>query len=108
MSIATVPHHHESYLGHVRHGVIVLDTPTPLIEGEPVRIEKLTELQTGTALMDKLKQFDELIKKWDQEDMHVTDDDVMAFQADLAKDRGLGISNEQELEAILLDDDKQK
>ena len=106
MSIAALPNKHETYLGHVRHGMIVPDVPIPLAEGTPVRFEKLQEVEPETTLAEKRKQFDELINKWDEEDANVTDEEAMAFQQELAKDRGLRFHSDKELEAILLHDDE--
>jgi hypothetical protein len=104
MSIAAVPNHNETHLGHVRRGVIVPDSPVPLVEGAPVRFEMLPETLPEITLAEKLKALDALVKKWDEEDAHVTDDEVKAFLQELEKERGLRFHSEKELEALLLDD----
>lgn len=89
MSIAAVPNSRETYLGHVRHGMIVPDAPIPLAEGTPVRFEMLADTQPEPSLAEKLKAFDELVKKWDEEDALLTEEQQDALRKALEENRGL-------------------
>lgn len=102
MSTAIVPSQPETYLGHVRRGVIVLDTPMPLVDGSPVRIQMLQPLQPPLTQTEKTEKFRSLMQKWNEEDAQVTDDEVRAFQKELEEERGR-FRDDEDLESLLLD-----
>jgi len=103
MSTAVRPNHPETYLGHVRRGVIVLDTPMPLLDGARVRIEMLPSIQPPLSQTEKAEKFRLLMQKWNEEDARITDDEVRAFQKELEQERGLQFRDETDLESLLLD-----
>lgn len=81
-----------SYVGHVKNGVIVLDTVVPLTEGLAVRIEPLghdasTSVRDGRA--DQLQRMQTLFAQWDEEDGKLSDEDADRLHIALQQNRGL-------------------
>jgi len=63
--------------------------PVPLIEGTPVRFEVLQAAEPETTLVEKLKAFEELMRKWDEEDAQLNEEQQDAFREALEENRGL-------------------
>ncbi len=81
-----------SYLGHVKNGVIVLDTNVPLQDGQAVRVEPLasgadTPLDSERA--ERVRMLQELFTAWTEEDAQLTDEEADRLRNALEQDRGL-------------------
>ena len=81
-----------SYVGHVKNGVVVLDTVVPLAEGQAVRVEPLASRPESpvdparTELLAKMKQtFD----AWTEEDGKLSDEEADCLHIALQQNRGL-------------------
>ena len=82
-----------SYTGHVKNGVVVLDTGIPFSEGQAVRVERLTPRDDVSAadgeraeLLARMKQaFD----TWTEEDSKLSDEEADRLHIALEQNRGL-------------------
>jgi hypothetical protein len=87
----TTPQFRETvYFGHVKNGVILLDTEASLPEGQAVRVEALPEqpaISEETA--DRLQRMRTLFAQWREEDGHLTDDQAERLETALQQNRGL-------------------
>ena len=81
-----------TYTGHVKNGVIILDTEITLSEGQAVRIEPLSQEAT-TPITDEratqLLRMNTLFSQWDEEDGQLSDEDADRLQLALQQNRGL-------------------
>lgn len=67
------------YVGHVKNGVVVLDTPVCLTEGQTVRVEPLgekMETQTDIEPTDRVQQLRQLFAEWIEEDGKLSDEEA--------------------------------
>ena len=81
-----------SYIGHVRNGVVVLDSQIPLADGQAVRVEPLghgTQRQIDTERADRVRQLQELFAEWTEEDGKLSDEEADRLHAALGQSRGL-------------------
>ena len=82
-----------SYLGHVKNGVVVLDVHVSLQDGQAVRVEPLGQ-ETGNQLemahADRVRQLQQLLGEWTEEDGKLSDEDADRLHAALENNRGLG------------------
>ncbi len=80
-----------TYRGHVKNGVVVLDTEVTLTEGQEVRVEpiqpKLQPLADSQAA--KLEEMKRLFAQWDEEDRQLSDEEADLLQIALEQNRGL-------------------
>jgi hypothetical protein len=81
-----------SYIGHVRNGVVVLDGPVTLREGQVVRVEPIGE-KMGTPpdieRTDRVQQLQQLFAKWTEEDGELSDEEADGLRTALEQSRGL-------------------
>lgn len=83
-----------TYLGHVKDGVIILDTQVVLAEGQAVRVEPVREVgpTSGSAERDQqLQAMKNIFTQWDEEDRSLTDEEAERLQIALACSRGLSL-----------------
>lgn len=87
-------------LGHVKNGVVVLDTQVNLEEGTPVRVETLV----GDEQQRRAERYQQLLRRlneWNEQDAandgHLGD----VLQEGLAADHGIRFRDDGELEKIL-------
>jgi hypothetical protein len=81
-----------SYVGRVRNGVVVLDGPVNLREGQVVRVEPIGEkmgTQGGIDRTDRLQQLQQLFAEWTQEDAKLADEEADRLRTALEQSRGL-------------------
>ncbi|MGL6073162.1 MAG: hypothetical protein ACRC8S_03260 [Fimbriiglobus sp.] len=87
-----------TYLGHVKNGVIILDAPASLTEGQAVRVEPLPKVQP-TPISDEraeqLKRIQALFAQWREEDSSLSDEEGEALQEALRNNRGLSFETPQ-------------
>jgi hypothetical protein len=80
------------YLGHVKNGVIILDTHVSLTEGQAVRVEPLKQEQSTPISDERVEQLNRmktLFAQWDEEDSKLTDEEADRLQNALQQNRGL-------------------
>lgn len=71
-----------SYLGHVKNGVVVLDTLMPFHEGQIVRVEPLkNEIDQA-----KIHQLEQLFALWTEEDARLSPEEADCLQNALANE----------------------
>jgi hypothetical protein len=72
-----------AYLGHVKHGVIILDTDAVLTEGQAVRVlplpMELSTTPTGERA-EQLQRMKTLFAQWDEEDQSLSDEEAARLQ----------------------------
>jgi hypothetical protein len=82
------------YVGHVKNGVIVLDSHASLKEGQAVRIEPI-HLSTPTLSADErteqIQRMKALFAQWNEEDRLLSDEDAELLQNALNQNRRLSI-----------------
>ena len=82
----------ESYIGHVKNGVIVLDVNVALRDGQAVRIEPLgqkTESEPDMTLAERVRQLQQILAEWNAEDGKLSDDVADRLRVALQQNRGL-------------------
>ena len=72
-----------SFTGHVRNGVVILDTLVELSEGQAVRIEPMPEVT------ERVLQVQQLFDQWTREDAQLTLDEADRLHIALEQSRGL-------------------
>jgi hypothetical protein len=86
------------YLGHVRNGVVILDTSTLLADGQVVRIEPLKQEPTTPKVDDQTERLNRMVtlfRQWDEEDRFLPDEEADRLQKALENNRRLSFhSNE--------------
>ena len=80
----------QTYTGHVKNGVIVLDAQVTLDEGQAVRVEPLTDSPLAALQAQRVHQLQELFAEWTEEDGRLTDEDADRLRTALQQNRGLG------------------
>jgi hypothetical protein len=80
-----------SYIGHVKNGVIVLDSNVALNDGQAVRVEPLP----ATALKhlepaDRVRRLQQLLAEWTEEDGKLSGEEADRLHSALSQDHGLG------------------
>jgi hypothetical protein len=81
-----------SYIGHVKNGVVVLDGPVSLREGQVVRVEPIGEkigTQPDIERTDRVRQLQQLFAEWTEEDGKLSDDEADRLRTALEQSRGL-------------------
>lgn len=81
-----------SFTGHVRNGVVVIDTLASLAEGQAVRIEPLAEAVEGTldhVRTERVLQVQQLFDQWTREDAQLPLDEADRLHIALEQSRGL-------------------
>jgi hypothetical protein len=81
-----------SYLGHVKNGVIVLDTNVPLQDGQAVRVEPLAsgaDTRVDAARAESVRKLQELFTAWTDEDAQLTNEKADRLRNALERDCGL-------------------
>ena len=81
-----------SYLGHVKNGVVVLDTQVALNDGQAVRVEPLgpgTGAKLDTERADRVRQLQQYFAEWTVEDGKLSDAEADRLHAALEQNRGL-------------------
>ena len=61
--------------GFVKNGVVVLDTPLVLKEGQAVRVEPLAQSSLDTERYERVRQLQQLFAEWTEEDGKLTVED---------------------------------
>ena len=82
-----------SYIGHVKNGVVVLDAPFALNEGQAVRIDPLAqdkEKPLDAERAERVRQMQQLFAEWTEEDGRLTDEEADRLRTALERNRGLG------------------
>ena len=80
----------QTYTGHVKNGVIVLDAPIALDEGLAVRVEPLTQPAFDADRAERVRQLQHLFAEWTEEDARLTDEEADRLRTALAQGRGFG------------------
>jgi hypothetical protein len=80
-----------SYRGHVKNGVVILDTEVMLSEGQEVRVEPLhpNSQPVGDAQAVQLDEMKKVFAQWDEEDNQVPDEVAEEFHQSLQENHGL-------------------
>jgi hypothetical protein len=82
----------QSYLGHVKNGVVVLDSGVCLAEGQAVRVEPIGQTP-ATALegddTGRLRRLQELFAEWTEEDSKLSENDADLLRSALEQNHGL-------------------
>jgi hypothetical protein len=78
-----------SYTGHVQEGIIVLDAHVSLGEGQPVRVQPLTNEVIEQEKKARLEQLKHLFNLWTEEDSTLSDEEADRLGIALDKNRGL-------------------
>jgi tRNA(fMet)-specific endonuclease VapC len=81
-----------AHLGHVKNGVVVLDTPLQLKEGQAVRVEPVEdemERQADTDRADRVRGLQQLFAEWTEEDARLSDEEADRLRTALEQNRGL-------------------
>src|SRR5262245_56134451 len=81
------------YIGHVKNGVIILDAPTSLTEGQAVRVEPLEQGADASRAMDsavRIQQLQRLFAEWTEEDGKLSGEEADRLHAGLEQTSGLG------------------
>lgn len=80
-----------AYRGHVKNGVVVLDTEIPLSEGQEVRVEPIPPKgQHDTdARAAKIEEMKRLFAQWDEEDGQLSDEEADRLHIAIQQNRGL-------------------
>jgi len=91
MSSIEIPSQSASfYIGHVRNGVVVLDTNTSsLSEGQTVRVEPVTETLLDGERSERLQQMRSLFDQWTDEDAQLLPEVADRLHSALEESRGL-------------------
>jgi hypothetical protein len=85
-----------SYLGHVRNGIIVLDTDVPLQDGQAVRVEPLAsgaDTPIDAERAERVRRLQQLFTAWTEEDAQLTDEEADRLRNALEQDRGLRLGS---------------
>jgi hypothetical protein len=80
-----------SYIGHVKNGVVVLDSNVALKDGQAVRVEPLAATapqQREPA--DLVRRLQQLLAEWTEEDGKLSDEEADRLHSALSQNRGLG------------------
>jgi hypothetical protein len=82
-----------AYIGHVKNGIIVLDSQPPLKEGQAVRIEPLPQEAPPDELAraDRARRLQQLFADWTDEDGKLSDEEADRLQVALMQSRGLAL-----------------
>lgn len=83
----------QTYTGHVKNGVIVLDAHVILDEGQAVRVQPLAQPPLDAGRAERIRQLQELFTEWTEEDGQLTDDEANRLHAALDQSRGLGFQS---------------
>jgi hypothetical protein len=83
-----------SYVGHVRNGIVVLDTHVSLVEGQTVRVEPLSEPAEAERRLDaelaaRVLRVQQLFEEWNQEDSQLSSEEADRLHVALEANRGL-------------------
>lgn len=79
-----------TFTGHVRNGVIILDTDLVLSEGQAVRVEPLGSTPAITdERATQLRRMETLFNRWDEEDGRLSDDEADRLGLGLQQNGGL-------------------
>ncbi|MFL5330493.1 MAG: hypothetical protein ACJ8C4_16440 [Gemmataceae bacterium] len=78
-------------IGHVKNGVVVLDAPGALPEGQTVRVEPVPEAEAKVEAerRDRIQQLQQLFDEWTDEDGKLTDEEANRLRVALDDSRGL-------------------
>ncbi len=75
-----------SYTGHVKDGVMVLDTQVSLPDGQAVRVEPIPSSPASlvpSPQAERVRELQRLFAEWTAEDANLTDDEADQLQAAL-------------------------
>jgi len=81
-----------SFIGHVRNGVVVLDSEVSLADGQTVRVEPLdqgTEDRSNADRGDRVRRLRQLFAEWTEEDGKLADEEADRLRAALGRNQGL-------------------
>jgi hypothetical protein len=78
-----------SYTGRVQNGIIVLDTPNCLAEGQAVRIEPLSAAPMELDPCSRVGRLKQLFSKWTAEDSELPDEEADRLRVALEQNRGV-------------------
>ena len=88
MKNADTPPSATSFIGHVKNGVVVLNTTVSLADGQAVRVEPLgTGIDAARA--DRIRQMQQLFAEWNEEDGKLTDEEADRLHQALEQSHGL-------------------
>jgi len=76
-------------MGHVKNGVIVLDTQIKLDEGQTVRVEPLTHASLDAERANRVQQLRQLVATWTEEDGRLSDEEADRLHSALEQNRRL-------------------
>lgn len=92
------------YSGHVRNGVIVLDTPAKLAEGTAVRVEAVSTEQISDEARSRAERYRrlfQLLNEWNKQDVGEDGRVGALLERELADEHGIELGDESDLETIL-------
>jgi hypothetical protein len=82
----------EMHVGHVKNGVVVLDTSVHLREGQAVRLEPIGDkMETNADIdrADRVRRLQQLFAEWTEEDGKLSDEEADRLRTALEQSRGL-------------------
>jgi hypothetical protein len=77
------------HFGHVKNGVVVLDTPLKLKEGQAVRVEPVEDEMERQADTDRVRGLQQLFAEWTEEDAKLSNEEADRLHIALEQNRGL-------------------
>lgn len=81
-----------SYVGHIKNGVVVLDTAIPLRDGQAVRVEPLGDRAQSPLEADRanrLHRLQQLFTQWTEEDAQLPGEQADLLQHALEQNQGM-------------------
>jgi hypothetical protein len=79
-----------SYIGHVKNGVVVLDSNVVLTDGQAVRVEPLpASAPQKHEREDRVRRLQRVLAEWTEEDSKLSDEEADRLHSALAQNHGL-------------------
>jgi hypothetical protein len=79
------------HFGNVKNGVVVLDSPLQLKEGQAVRVEPVEDemkRQADSDRADRVRGLQQLFAEWTEEDAKLSDEEADRLRTALEQNRG--------------------
>ena len=78
-------------MGHVKNGIVVLDAPVALRDGQAVRVETVRQEvdRENMDRADRVRQLQQLFADWTEEDATLSDEEADRLHTALEHNRGL-------------------
>jgi hypothetical protein len=92
MNVTVIPTSGMSHRGHVRNGVVVLDIPISMANGQAVEVIPIVQESSTVDEVERtqqLKRMKEIFAQWAEEDRDLSDEDADVLERALKENRGI-------------------